>query len=194
MATVQAFRALRPDPAVASRVAAVPYYVVDAEEARALAVDPLSFLHVSRAEIDLPSGTDPHADEVYRAAAERYRSLKRDAPIRQEATPFVYLYRLNAEGHSQTGVAAVFSIDEYESNIIRKHEHTRRDKEDDRTRHIVELRAQTGPVFLTYRSTSTIDELMRRVKATEPSIDFAALDGVRHTIWQVNDETASSIA
>jgi uncharacterized protein (DUF1015 family) len=190
MATVRAFRALRPDPAAASRVAAVPYDVVDTEEARALAVDPLSFLHVSRAEIDLPPNTDPHADVVYRTAAERYRSLKRAAPLVQEETPSLYLYRLDAEGHSQTGLAASYSIDEYDNDTIKKHERTRRDKEDDRTRHILELRAQTGPVFLTYRPNPTVDELTHRVKLNEPLIDFKALDGVRHTIWLVErDET-----
>src|SRR5215210_5048305 len=110
MATVRAFRALRPAAPVAARVAAVPYDVVDTEEARALAADPLSFLHVSRAEIDLPSDTDPHADVVYRTAAARYRSLKRDAPFVHEREPLLYLYRLEADGHSQTGVGAAYSL------------------------------------------------------------------------------------
>src|SRR5688572_20827035 len=188
MAVIRPFRAVRPDPAAAPRVAAVPYDVVDTEEARALAHgNPLSFLHVSRAEIDLPAGTDPHADSVYRAAGERYRALKRDAPFVQDATPTLYLYHLHSDGHGQTGVAACYSLGEYDSNVIKKHERTRPDKEDDRTRHIVELRAQTGPVFLAHRPNARVDELSRRIRSTEePLVDITALDGVRHSIWQVD--------
>jgi uncharacterized protein (DUF1015 family) len=188
MAVIRPFRAVRPDPDAAPRVAAVPYDVVDAEEARALAGgNPLSFLHVSRAEIDLPADTDPHADVVYRTAAERYRALKREAPLVVEAEPTLYLYHLEANGHGQTGVAACYSLADYDSNVIKKHERTRRDKEDDRTRHIVELRAQTGPVFLAYRPTAQIDELARRVRSADgPIADFTALDGVRHAIWRVD--------
>jgi uncharacterized protein (DUF1015 family) len=188
MAVIRPFRAVRPDPAAAPRVAAVPYDVVDTVEARALAGgNPLSFLHVSRAEIDLPSGTDPHDDIVYRAAAERYRALKRDAPFMHEAAPALYLYHLDSDGHGQTGIAACYSLAEYDGNVIKKHERTRKDKEDDRTRHLVELRAQTGPVFLAYRPVSRIDELARRVRTNlEPLVDFTALDGVRHAIWRVD--------
>lgn len=188
MAVIRPFRAVRPDPAAAPRVAAVPYDVVDTEEARALAHgNPVSFLHVSRAEIDLPAGTDPHADVVYRAAAGRYRALKQDAPFVQDAAPALYLYHLEADGHGQTGVAACYSLGEYDSNVIRKHERTRPDKEDDRTRHMVELRAQTGPVFLAHRPNVQVDELSRRIRSTEqPLVDFTALDGVRHAIWRVD--------
>ncbi|MEO5739224.1 MAG: DUF1015 family protein [Vicinamibacterales bacterium] len=187
MAVIRPFRAVRPDPAVAPRVAAVPYDVVDTEEARALAGgNPLSFLHVSRAEIDLPADIDAHADVVYRSAADRYRALKRDALFVEEGTPSLYLYHLDADGHGQTGVAACYSLDEYDRNVIKKHERTRKDKEDDRTRHIVELRAQTGPVFLAHRPNAQVAELARRIRSTdEPIVDFKALDGVRHAIWQV---------
>jgi uncharacterized protein (DUF1015 family) len=187
MAVIRPFRAVRPDPAVAHRVAAVPYDVVDTEEARALAGgNPASFLHVSRAEIDLPAGTDPHADIVYRTAADRYRAMKRDAPFVEEAEPTVYLYHLDADGHGQTGVAACYSLAEYDRDVIKKHERTRKDKEDDRTRHMVELRAQTGPVFLAHRPNAQVDELARRIRSTDdPLVDFKALDGVRHAIWQV---------
>ncbi|MSO55809.1 MAG: DUF1015 domain-containing protein [Acidobacteria bacterium] len=193
MATVRAFRALRPDPDVAPRVAAVPYDVVGTDEARALAVDPLSFLHVSRAEIDLPPLTDPHADIVYRAAAERYQTLKRDAPFVQEEAASLYMYRLEAGGRSQTGLAACYSLDEYDADVIKKHERTRRDKEDDRTRHMVELRAQTGPVFLTHRPSTAIDELSRRVRSTDPLFDFVAVDKVRHTVWLVERDEAQAL-
>ncbi len=188
MAVIRPFRALRPVPAAAPRVAAVPYDVVDTEEARALAAgNSLSFLHVSRAEIDLPPGTDPHDDMVYRTAVDRYRALKRDAPFVQETEPSLYLYHLDYDGHGQTGVAASYSLAEYDVNAIKKHERTRKDKEDDRTRHMVELRAQTGPVFLAYRPNAQIDEMVRGIRsAEEPLIDFTALDGVRHALWQVS--------
>ena len=194
MGTVRAFRALRPDPAVASRVAAVPYDVVDTDEARLLASDSLSFLHVSRAEIDLPQDTDPHADIVYRTAAERYRVLKQDAPFVQEHIPSLYFYRLEASGHVQTGLVAAYSLDDYDNDVIKKHERTRRDKEDDRTRHIVELRAQTGPVFLIYRPNTTVEKLTRQITANKPLVDFEAPDGVRHTIWVADHDSSAAIA
>ena len=194
MAVIRPFRAVRPDPAAASRVAAVPYDVVDAEEAKALAAgNPLSFLHVSRAEIDLPDA-GAYEDRVYRAAAERYHWLKREAPFHQEAEPALYLYHLEADGHGQTGVAACYSLDEYDSDVIKKHERTRRDKEDDRTRHIVELRAQTGPVFLVHRPHSAIDEVAKRVRASRPLVDFEALDGVRHAVWRVGPRDAAALS
>ena len=194
MAVIRPFRAVRPAPASAPRVAAVPYDVVDTEEARALAAgNPLSFLHVSRAEVDLP-GVGPYDERVYRGAAERYATLKREAPFLQEADPSFYLYHLEAEGHGQTGVAACFSLDEYDRNVIRKHERTRRDKEDDRTRHIVELRAQSGPVFLVHRPSARIEELAKRVRATTvPLVDFNALDGVRHAIWRLESTDAPAL-
>ena len=196
MAVMRPFRAVRPEPAAAPRVAAVPYDVVDVEEARALANgNPQSFLHVSRAEIDLPAGTDPHADVVYRTAAERYRALKRSAPFIEETEPALYLYHLESAGHGQTGVAACYSLDEYDRDVIKKHERTRKDKEDDRTRHIVELRAQTGPVFLAHRARPQIDHLVKRVRSdAEPLVDFTALDGIRHAVWRVGQELVPSFA
>jgi uncharacterized protein (DUF1015 family) len=187
MAVIRPFRAVRPDPTAAPLVAAVPYDVVDTDEARVLAAgNPLSFLHVSRAEIDLPAGTDPHADVVYRTAADRYRELKRAAPFVEDAEPTLYLYHLDANGHGQTGVAACYALSDYDTDVIKKHERTRKDKEDDRTRHIVELRAQTGPVFLAHRPIAQVDELSRRIQSTDaPIVDFTAPDGVRHVIWQV---------
>jgi uncharacterized protein (DUF1015 family) len=190
MAVIRPFRALRPTPAAASRVAAVPYDVVDTEEARALAAgNPLSFLHVSRAEIDLPAGTDPHDELVYRTASQRYRWLKDEAPLVKDAEPSLYLYHLHYEGHGQTGVAACYSLAEYDSGVIKKHERTRRDKEDDRTRHMVELGAQTGPVFLAHRPNPRIDAIAHRIRSSEePVVDFTAIDGVRHALWQVSAE------
>jgi uncharacterized protein (DUF1015 family) len=189
MASIFPFAALRPTPEAAAAVAAVPYDVVTTEEARALAqANPLSFLHVSRAEIDLPAGTDPHADAVYERAAENFSDLRTRAPLVEEDAPAFYVYRLRMGEHTQTGVAACFSIDEYENDRIRKHEKTRPDKEDDRTRHMLAISAQTGPVFLTYPSSSAVDAVVSRTTAGSPLFDFVAPDGIRHEIWTVPAE------
>ena len=187
MATLVPFRALRPTPAAAARVAAVPYDVVNAEEAHALAAgEPLSFLHVSRAEIDLPADTNPYADAVYAKAVANFGALRKAAPLEQDAEPGIYVYRLKMGSHVQTGVAATFSVDEYDRDIIKKHERTRRDKEDDRTRHIIELRAQTGPVFLTYPDSAAVDAVVARVTARPALFDFTAADGIQHTLWRTD--------
>jgi uncharacterized protein (DUF1015 family) len=185
MATLHPFRALRPRSSEASRIAAVPYDVVNTDEARALAADnPLSFLRVSRAELELPAGTDPYAAAVYERAARNFETLKKNALVLEEESS-VYLYRLRMGGHEQTGVAACYSLDEYDRDIIKKHERTRRDKEDDRTRHMVALGAQTGPVFLTYRPSNEVDRIAARMMAGAPLVDFEAPDGVRHSLWRV---------
>ena len=195
MALIRPFRAVRPDPAAAPRVAAVPYDVVDVDEAKALAAgNALSVLHVSRPEIDMPPGTDPHDDGVYRAAAERYRSLKQQAPFLEEQEPSLYLYHLAADRHGQTGIAACFSVDEYESGVIKRHERTRKEKEDDRTRHIVDLRAQSGPVFLVHRANEAVKELSKRVRSSQkPLVSFTASDGVEHSVWKLDRADAKSI-
>jgi uncharacterized protein (DUF1015 family) len=154
---------------------------------------PLSFLHVSRAEIDLPPDTDPYAPIVYETAARNFARLRAEAPLVQEATQSLYFYRLRMGDHQQTGLAACFSVDDYESDAIRKHERTRKDKEDDRTRHIVELRAQTGPVFLTYVAAAAVDAVAARVTAGGPLFDFEAEDGVRHSLWRVPDGDAATL-
>src|SRR5256885_6869753 len=172
MATLHPFRALRPHPDQAARVAAVPYDVVSTDEARALADgNPASFLHVSRAEIDLPAGTDPYAAGVYERAAENFEALKRTALILEEQ-PSLYFYRLRVGEHEQTGVAGCYSLDEYDRDIIKKHERTRRDKEDDRTRHMLALGAQTGPVFLTYRASTEVDRVVAGGAPRGPPIHF----------------------
>jgi uncharacterized protein (DUF1015 family) len=185
MATLYSFRALRPQPSEAARIAAVPYDVVTTDEARSLAEgNPLSFLHVSRAEIDLPPSTDPYADAVYDCAVANFAKLKKQALV-VEAEPMLYFYRLRLGDHEQTGLAACFSLDEYDRDIIKKHERTRPDKEDDRTRHMIALGAQTGPVFLTYRAAADITEVAERVTREAPLYDFTAPDRVQHTIWAV---------
>lgn len=185
MAAIYPFRALRPPADKVAEVAAVPYDVVNTEEARALAEGhPHSFLHVSRPEIDMPAGQDLYADETYAKAAENFQNLIRDCPLEIEAEPQLYLYRLVMGEHTQVGVAASVSVDEYDRGLIRKHERTRPDKEDDRTRHVLTLRAQTGPVFLTYRADRRIDALVEAETKNEPLYDFTAEDGVRHTVWR----------
>ena len=172
-------------------MAAVPYDVVSGNEARALgADDPLSFLHVSRAEIDLPPGTDPHADAVYAKAAENFATLRDRAPLVLEDVPSLYVYRLGMGEHGQTGIAGCFSVAEYDAGLIKKHERTRPDKEDDRTRHIIELRAQTGPVFLLHGASREVAGVVSRATgaATSPLCDFTAVDGVQHTLWRVDGE------
>ena len=154
------------------------------DEARQLAAgNPLSFLHVTRSEIDLPAGTDPYASRVYELARKNLAALRSKAPLVVDDSPSLYFYRLRMGTHEQTGIAGCFSVDEYEQDVIKKHERTRRDKEDDRTRHIVELRAQTGVVFLTYRATAQVDAEVARVTAGTPLYDFTAPDGVQHTVW-----------
>ena len=189
MASLVPFRALRPTPDSAARVAAVPYDVVNAEEAAALADgNLLSFLYVSRAEIDLPPGTNPYDETVYAKAAENFSRLRSTAPLVLEDKPSLYVYRLRMSAHVQTGVAAAYSMDEYDNDLIRKHERTRRDKEDDRTRHMLALRAQTGPVFLAYRASSAVDAIVARIATGgRPLFDFTAADEVQHTVWRVGD-------
>ncbi len=194
MPSVFPFRALRPTPEVAAAVAAVPYDVVTAEEARALADGrPLSFLHVSRPELGLPPDTNPYADVVYESAQRNFAQLIASAPLVYEEQPSVYLYRLQMGAHVQTGVAACFSVDEYDRDVIRKHEKTRRDKEDDRTRHIVDLRAQTGPVFLTYPAVPAISAVVDEASTGAALFDFTAVDGVRHTVWRVPAPLAQAL-
>jgi uncharacterized protein (DUF1015 family) len=191
MAVITPFRALRPVPASAAAVAAVPYDVVSTDEARALAAgNPLSFLHVSRAEIDLPPDTTPYDDAVYAKAVENFATLKTRAPLVLEDAPSLYTYRLRMGAHVQTGIAGAFAVDDYDRDVIKKHERTRRDKEDDRTRHIIELRAQTGPVFLVHEASAGVDRVVQRTTANTALFDFTAVDGVQHTVWRVaaNDE------
>jgi uncharacterized protein (DUF1015 family) len=193
MATLRPFRALRPRPSDAARVAAVPYDVVTTEEARAQAGDnPLSFLRVSRAELELPPGTDPYDDAVYERAVRNFERLKRTTLLVEEQ-PSVYVYRLASGNHQQTGIAACFSLDEYDDDLIKKHERTRRDKEDDRTRHMLALGAQTGPVFLVYRAAPAVDAIAAHVTAEAPLVDFEAADGVRHTLWLVTGAVRDSL-
>ena len=186
MLRIKAFQGLRPVASLVSQVACVPYDVVDRNEAAALAKgNPYSLLHVDRAEIDLPESVDPYSGEVYQKALENFQLLQSDGTLMREGAPCVYLYQQRMGNHIQTGVAAVCHIEDYENDIIKKHEKTRRDKEDDRTRLIDTISADTGPVFLTYRDSAEIDALVSTVKNDTPLFDFTAPDGIQHTVWRV---------
>jgi uncharacterized protein (DUF1015 family) len=188
MAIVKPFAALRPEPGLASRICELPYDVMSSEEARLLAAgNPLSFLHVSKPEIDLPHGTDVYAPEVYAKGRENFQRLIARGALRQDPQPYFYLYRQAMGAHSQIGLVATASCEDYLQGIIRKHELTRPDKEDDRVRHIEALDAQTGPVFLVYAANQAMDKFVAGKIAEPPNIDFTASDGVRHTAWVIAD-------
>lgn len=194
MSLIKPFRAARPAPGLAAQVASVPYDVVSREEAKRLAGEsPHSFLRVTRAEIDLPETTDVYAPEVYRRAKENLDQFIGQRILIKEEKPCLYVYRLAVGAHTQTGVVACCSLDEYDLNLIKKHEKTRPDKENDRTRHIVETGAQTGLVFLCYRETKPIKRLVSRATTTAPVYEFLAQDGVEHIIWRV-EQTADLVA
>jgi uncharacterized protein (DUF1015 family) len=188
MAIIKPFAALRPEPALASRICELPYDVMSSEEARHIAAgNPLSFLHVSKPEIDLPPATDPYAPEVYAKGRENFRRLIDQGALRHDTQPQFYLYRQVIGRHSQTGLVAAASCEDYLKGTIKKHELTRPDKEDDRVRHIEALESQTGPVFLVYQANTAIDALVARQTAGAPSVDLTAADGVRHTAWVIGD-------
>jgi uncharacterized protein (DUF1015 family) len=191
MLKIRAFQGLVPAPELAAQVACVPYDVVDSEEAAALAEgNPHSLLHVDRAEIDCPQGTDIHSDAVYAKAVENFHHLQNSGVLVRESGPCLYVYEQIMGGHAQTGVVAVCHIEDYENDLIKKHEKTRKDKEDDRTRLVGDLSANTGPIFLTYRDQPAIDQLVADVRRSAPAFDFTAPDGVRHTVWRVVDPGA----
>ena len=186
MLRIQAFTGLRPAPELVAEVACVPYDVVSREESAALAAGkPNTLLHVDRAEIDLPPDTDPYSDAVYEKARENFLALQKSGALIRETEPCLYLYQQRMGAHVQTGLAAVCHIEDYERDIIKKHEKTRRDKEDDRTRLIGTLSADTGPVFLTYRDSEAIDALTAAALKTAPLYDFTAPDGIQHTVWRI---------
>lgn len=190
MAVVLPFRALRPQPQLAGQVASLPYDVFNSSEARQAANgNPNSFLHITKSEIDLPDETDPYAAEVYEKARTNLAAfMSRDILFRENKSCY-YIYRLTMQGKSQTGLVALSSIDEYEHNLIKKHELTRPEKEMDRIRHIKIAGAQTGNVFLAYRQQKDIDQLIENwVQVKSPVYDFTATDQIQHTIWVISDD------
>ncbi|HEY2330240.1 MAG TPA: DUF1015 family protein [Verrucomicrobiae bacterium] len=187
MATLKPFAALRPQPELASQICELPYDVMSSDEAREMAAgNPLSFLHVSKPEIDLPPGTDLYSPEVYAQGKENFQKLISQGALKQDEKPFFYLYRQIMGNHAQVGLVAAASCEEYLANIIKKHEFTRPDKEDDRVRHIEALNAQTGPVFLTYRAVAVFDEFVAKKISAPPAVDFTGKDGVHHTSWTIS--------
>lgn len=190
MAVIRPFKALRPQKQSAHLVASVPYDVINTEEAKELAKgNPLSYLHITRSEIDLPDNVDVYSKEVYLKAKENLDTLIKDAPLVLDEKPHFYLYRLIMNGRAQIGITATFSVDDYDNDVILKHEKTRKVKEDDRTNHIITTNAQTGVVFLTYRGVNTVNEIVdKTINTVAPEYDFIAPDGIHHTIWILPDE------
>lgn len=198
MSKIKPFRALRPQEELAKQVSSVPYDVLNAQEAREIIKkNPISFLHVSRSEIDLAEDVNPYADEVYAKAKENFEKMRSDGVLELEAEPCLYVYELQMGEQIQTSVVACCSIDEYDNDLIKKHEKTRPDKENDRTRHIIELEAQTGLIFLCYRGSEEINSLVEKAMQAEPLYDFEAEDVnknvIRNTIWKI-DATASLVS
>ena len=193
MSNVLPFQAIIPSFAEAPAIATLPYDVMNREEAAKMALgNPNSFLHVTRSEIDLPDEADAYAPAVYEKAAQNWRSLKA-AKLAKDPVPAFYIYSLVMKGRRQTGIVATPSVEDYDKGVILKHEKTRKEKEDDRTRHISTLRAQTGPVFLTYRDSAAIDAITARTMKTAPLFDFTAEDGIRHTGWRVADQDTQAL-
>lgn len=185
---IRSFKGLVPSPKFASEVAAVPYDVVNRDEAAELAKGkPNSLLHVDRAEIDLDPEIDPYSDPVYAKAKESFQRMQKDGVLTREAKPTMYLYKQTIAGHSQTGLVTVCHTEDYEKDIIKKHEKTRPDKENDRTRLVDTLSANTGPIFLTYRQRPGISALIEGfMKEERPIYDINAPDGVRHQVWRLS--------
>ncbi|MBQ9367095.1 MAG: DUF1015 domain-containing protein, partial [Victivallales bacterium] len=193
MSTVLPFQAIMPSRADAPSVATLPYDVMNRDEAAKMAAgNPLSFLHVTRSEIDLPSDTNPYSPEVYEKAAQNWNALKK-ARLAKDAVPAFYIYSLVMNGRRQTGIVATPAVKDYDTGIILKHEKTRKEKEDDRTRHISTLRAQTGPVFLTYKDSPAIDAIVTKTMASAPLFDFTAEDGIQHTGWRIADDDTEAV-
>jgi uncharacterized protein (DUF1015 family) len=188
MATIKPFNALRPKQEIASQLASKPYDVLNREEAREEAKDnPFSFLHITRSEIDLPAETDVHSNEVYQKAKENLQQFIHHHILLKEEKPCYYIYQLVMDGRSQTGLVCASSVQDYNNDVIKKHEFTRPEKEKDRIDHMRTIEAQTGNVFLAYRDVMEVNALIGGWKATQkPVYDFTANDGVRHTIWIID--------
>jgi len=185
MAIIRPFKGLRPDPRVAHLVASVPYDVVNRKEAAELAKDnPISFLRVTRSEIELDENTDAYSNIVYQKADANMKRLIEEAPLIIDEEDRFYIYRLIWKDVNQVGIAATFSVDDYNKDIIMKHEKTRRAKEDDRTNHIVTTNVQTGAVFLTYKGIPDVNDLVNKtMQNNKPIYNFKTQDGVTHTVW-----------
>lgn len=189
MATVRAFKAIRPKKELAEKVAALPYDVMNSDEAREMTKDnPYSFLHVDKAEIDLDRSIDLYDRKVYEKASENLYGMIEKGTMIEDPKPYLYIYRQIMNGKTQTGIVGCTSIDEYMNNIIKKHEFTRADKEQDRINHVDFCNANTGPIFLTYKSVKEIDDIVAEWTKKQPEYDFVSEDGISHIVWVINDE------
>jgi len=186
LSDIRPFPGLRPRADLVEKVASPPYDVLNSAEARAMAAgNPRSFLHINKAEIDLPEDVDVHGDVVYDRSAENFRRFQDEGILVRDPQECFYVYRLTMGDHVQHGIVAGFSVQEYEDDLIKKHELTRREKEDDRARHVEKLMANAGPVLLTFRNTPAVREFIGRVTLQAPDVDFTADDGIGHTLWVV---------
>ncbi|PWB74647.1 DUF1015 domain-containing protein [candidate division GN15 bacterium] len=188
MSIVRPFRGLHPAPNYASQIASPPYDVLNAREARAMAHgNPYSFLRVNKSELEFDDGVNPYSPEVYERAYQNLQRFRHDSVMVQDNTPSFYIYRLTMNGRPQTGLVALTSVDEYDKGLIKKHEHTRPEKVNDRANHIVSVKAEVGPVFSAFRSNLGIERIFEKIAGTPPYIDFVAADGIRHELWLVSD-------
>ena len=188
MSLIRPFRAYRPRLELARDVASFPYDVLSSDEARTLAHgNPASFLHICKPEIDLDPAVDVHDDRVYAQGRDTLRRFISDGVLVRDAKPRLYVYQQRMGAHVQAGVVALCSVREYEQGLIKKHEHTRPDKEDDRTRHVTEANANAEPVFLAYRADTEIDRIVNAIRAHAATCDFVASDGIGHALWVVSD-------
>ena len=189
MAQIRPFCSVRPAENAAARVAALPYDVYDYEEAkREVLREPLSFLRIDRAETLMPEGTDPYSMPVYETARDEIARFCREGVLITEEKPCYYLYELTGMGHTQTGIVGLSSVDDYLNGIVRRHENTRADKEEDRIRHVDVTDMQTGPIFLAYRGNAALAAITAEVKAGKPLYDFCSPDGVRHRVFRIAGE------
>lgn len=190
MAVLKAFRAIRPKSEYAEKVGALPYDVMNSDEAREMVKgNPYSFLHIDKAEIDLPLGTDIYSDEVYKKAKENLDALSEKGICIEEEKPMLYIYRQIMNGREQTGIVGCTAVDDYINNVIKKHEFTRADKEADRIRHVDTCNANTGPIFLTYRDSEAVNEIVENWKSAHaPVYDFVSGDNVTQTVWVIDDD------
>ncbi len=189
MSIVRPFAAVRPASELAEKVAALPYDVMNSQEARQMVEgNPYSFLHVDKAEIDLDPGIDLYDTRVYEKARDNLNKMIADGTFIQDNKPCLYIYKQVMDGRSQIGIVGCTAIDDYRNNIIRKHELTRADKEQDRINHVDYCDANTGPIFLTYRAKQSIDALVSGVMQGAPVYDFVSEDGIGHTVWVIDDD------
>ena len=193
MAVVKPFCCIHPARGLEPKIAALPYDVYSREEARhAVEGKPLSFLNIDRPETLFGPEQDMYAQEVYEAARMRLQNMQADGSFVKEESPVYYIYELTMDGRSQTGIVGCASIDDYERQVIRKHENTRAEKEEDRIRHVDACGAQTGPIFLAYRSHGTIRDIVKTVKTSEPEFSFETEDGIRHAGWKISEDRKST--